>query len=393
MAGAGIGADGEENKQIAATRPRRKELLADTIKHMLCHPEPYHPKASSAPDTDQDMSSHTVSMFLSVSKNSDPSSSSAESTYSYVSSSSNTHPFSSSSYNPRSELHSRYTSDASTRAPSMRDAELLAVRHGSMSHIGLLDPSYSVFNNKERTGSVCFKTLYKVAVIMGDLMCDSEVINSLLSKFNLYRWRKRWGVTVLRARERLVGCLSEQKSRSIILQLARERVLISLTNSVVSETSGERILTQCRQLLEPRKCGIALSIFIPSQSPNHTLEAELRGIYDDWRRARKILEARGLYHGVRGTINGFAGLRWIGTNAGYHIDPCIATLSSRNGISDLLLFALMAYLWKLGVSYLSLEYEPLDSIDPDTPLYLIVPSRIREPRQVVAVAHVTNISL
>jgi lysylphosphatidylglycerol synthetase-like protein (DUF2156 family) len=331
--------------------------------------------------------------------------------------------------------------------------EWIAAQYGTMSHMGLLDPSYTVFVNEGRTGAICFKTLYKVAVVMGDPICHTEHTHSVLSELNKYRRRKHWDMAVLGAKEEVVRYYSQGRSRATILQFAKERVLNPLTNSVLSETSGKRILTQCPQLLDPHKGGTTLSIYIPSlQDPDYQLETDLRAIYNDWRAARNksrrpqafiteydpfLMPNLMTYIYTTGpdeTINGFAGLRWIGANHGYHIDPCIAAPGSRNRISDLLLFASMAYCRQLGISYLSLGYEPLESLEPtsgmspliahltqriyhhtfrrlpisgkrayfdkfkpdadqDAPVYLIFPSRIPEPRQVVAVAHIANISI
>jgi lysylphosphatidylglycerol synthetase-like protein (DUF2156 family) len=397
--------------------------------------------------------------------------------YSYMTSSSSNTQRASSSSDLRSETASRYTSDGSTesvphafsrppgnypdksrvvslsKTASIRDVERIAAEYGTMSHMGLLDPSYTVFVNEGRTGAICFKPLYKVAVVMGDPICHPEHTHSVLSEFNKYRQRKHWDMAVLGAKEELVRYYSQGRSRATILQFAKERVLNPLTNSVLGETSGKRILTQCRQLLDPHKGGTTLSIYIPPlQDLDYQLETDLRAIYNDWRAARNKSHKPQAFiteydpflmpnlmtyiytTGPDGTINGFAGLRWIGANNGYHIDPCIAAPGARNGISDLLLFASMAYCRQLGISYLSLGYEPLESLEPtsgmspliahitqriyhhtfrrlpisgkrayfdkfkpdadqDAPVYLIFPSRIPEPRQVVAVAHIANISI
>ncbi|KAL3492486.1 hypothetical protein BJX62DRAFT_202724 [Aspergillus germanicus] len=476
-------ARGRQKKQKSPRKttasPRRQELLADIIGRTLCQTEPYRPKRTPVSVFDQDAPADSgLSMWLSVPIPQNVSSS-AGSTYSYMTSSStssNTQPLYS-VYNPRSEKASRYTSDGSTEIVphtlshpgnnypaksrvvslsgrgSIQDVERLAIRYGSMSHMGLIDPSYSIFVNEERTGAICFKTLYKVAVVMGDPMCDPEHIHTVFGEFNQYRRRKHWDMAVLGAKGELVHYLSEGKSKSTILQFAKERVLNPVTNSIVNETSGKRILTQCRQLLDPRKGGVMLQIYIPLlQGPDYQLEAGLRTIYDAWRMARNNSHRPQAFiteydpflmpnlmtyvytTGTDGTINGFAGLRWIGANNGYHIDPCIAAPGSRNGISDLLLFASMAYCRQLGISYLSLGYEPLGSLEPtsdmppliahltqriyqhtfrrlpisgkrayfdkfkpdadqDAPVYLIFPSRIPEPRQVMAVAHIANISI
>lgn len=472
---------GRQKRQKTTASHRSQELLADTIGRTLCQLAPYRLKASPVSVSDQDVpadSGLSMSMWLSV-----PipqiTNSSAGSTYSYItssSSSSNTQP-ASSSYDLRSEPASRYTSDGSTESVpqafsrplnnysdksrvvslskpvSIRDVERIAAQYGSMSHMGLLDPSYSVFVNDERTGAICFKTLYKVAIVMGDPMCDPEHIHTLLSQFTQYRRRKHWDMAVLGAKEEVVQYYSKEKSRSTILRFARERILNPVTNGIVNEISGKRILTQCRHLLDTCKGGITLHLYIPSlQGPDDKLEAELRAIYDDWRAARNKSHKPQAFiteydpflipnlmtyiytTGPDGIINGFAGLRWIGANNGYHIDPCIAAPGSRNGISDLLLFASMAYCRQLGISYLSLGYEPLEYLEPTSemppliahltqriyrhtfrrlpisgkrayfdkfkpdddqtaPVYLIFPFRIPEPRQVVAVAHTANISI
>jgi lysylphosphatidylglycerol synthetase-like protein (DUF2156 family) len=119
---------------------------------------------------------------------------------------------------------------------------------------------------------------------------------------------------------------------------------------------------------------------------------------------------------------------------GYHVDPCIAAPGARKGVTDLLLFASMAYLRQQGVSYLSVGYEPSESLAgisglqgplapltdrlyqftfhrlpisgkrayfdkfrPDDaqsePVYLIFPSKLPRPRDVLAVAHAANIRL
>ncbi|KAL3453547.1 hypothetical protein BJX65DRAFT_264241 [Aspergillus insuetus] len=461
----------------ATASHRRQELLADTIGHTLCQPESYRPKTTPVSVADQDVpADSSLSMWLSVPIPQNINSS-AGSTYSYrTSSSSNTQP-PSSSYDSRSETPSRYTGDGSTesvpqgfprppsnypvksrvvslsKTASTRDVERIAAQYGSMSHMGLLDPSYTIFVNDERTGAICFKTLYKVAVVMGDPMCDPEHIHTLLSQFTQYRRRKHWDMAVLGAKEEVVQYYSKEKSRSTILRFARERILNPVTNSIVNEISGKRILTQCRHLLDTCKGGITLHIYIPSlQGPDYKLEAELRAIYDDWRAARNKSHKPQAFiteydpflipnlmtyiytTGPDGIINGFAGLRWIGANNGYHIDPCIAAPGSPNGISDLLLFASMAYCRQLGISYLSLGYEPLEYLEPTSEMppliahltqriyqhtfrrlpisgkrayfdkfkpdddqtasvYLIFPFRIPEPRQVVAVAHIANISI
>ncbi|PKX90063.1 protein ergS [Aspergillus novofumigatus IBT 16806] len=315
----------------------------------------------------------------------------------------------------------------------LEDVERLATQYGQASHMGLLDPSYNVFVNGDRTGGLCFKVLNKVAIVMGDPMCDPAQISTVLDEFNCYRRRQRWDVSLLGAGEMLVRYAKARNKKWTVLQFGKERVLNPLTNEVIHETNGKRILTQNRQLLNASKGGITLHIYSPSLETDYELEMELCAIYDEWRMARNK-SGNFKPSSQNGKVNGFAALRWIGGKNGYHVDPCIAAPGAPKGISDLLIFASMAWLRQIGVSYLSFGYEPSDSLaevsgmpgplahltrqiyrytfqrlpiggkktyfgkfkpdeEQDSPLYLIFPSKIPEPRHVIAMAHVANISI
>jgi len=63
-----------------------------------------------------------------------------------------------------------------------------------------------------------------------------------------------------------------------------------------------------------------------------------------------------------GIPNGFAALRILGSNKGYHLDPYVALPGAPKGITDLLLYGAMALLNTAKVTYLSLGYEPLDDL-------------------------------
>ncbi|KAG2009353.1 hypothetical protein GB937_007756 [Aspergillus fischeri] len=336
--------------------------------------------------------------------------------------------------------------------PSVDEVERLATQYGQASHMGLLDPSYSIFLNGDRTAGLCFKVLNKVAIVMGDPMCDPSQISSVLDEFNRYRRRQRWDISFLGAGEALVSYTRARNKKWTVLQFGKERVLNPLTNEVILETSGKRILTQNRQLLNPSKGGITLHIYTPSLETDYELETELCAIYDEWRIARNksgklqafiteydpfLMPNLMTYiytRGQNGKVNGFAALRWIGGKNGYHVDPCIAAPGAPKGISDLLIFASMAWLRQIGISHLSFGYEPSDSLaevsgmpsplahltrqiyrytfqrlpiggkktyfdkfrpdeEQDSPLYLIFPSKIPEPRPIIAMAHVANISI
>lgn len=318
--------------------------------------------------------------------------------------------------------------------------------------MGLLDPSYRVFINDQGTAALSFKVLNKVAVIMGDPMCEPAQIPSLLKDFKHYRRRKRWGMSVLGVTGELAQYASITKKWTM-MQFGNNRAFNPMTNEVIHETGGKRILTQNRQLLNSTKGGITLDIYAPSlHGTDCKLQAQLIAIYDSWRVARNtsgklqafiteydpfLMPSLMTYIYTRdptGAINGFTALRWLGAKGGYHVDPCIAAPGARKGISDLLLFASMSYARQLGISYLSVGYEPseslgevsgmpapiarltdriyrytyhhltfggkkayLDKFKPDSkqdsPVYVIFPSRIPEPRPVVAVAHAANISI
>ncbi|GIK06626.1 hypothetical protein Aspvir_002276 [Aspergillus viridinutans] len=335
---------------------------------------------------------------------------------------------------------------------SFEDVERLATQYGQASHMGLLDPSYNVFVNGDRSGGLCFKVLNKVAIVMGDPMCHGSQISTVLDEFNCYRRQRRWDISFLGAGEMLASYVKARNKKWTVLQFGKERVLNPLTNEVILETSGKRILTQNRQLLNPSKGGITLHIYSPTLETDYELEMELCAIYDEWRMARNksgklqafiteydpfLMPNLMTYiytRGQDGKVNGFAALRWIGGQNGYHVDPCIAAPGAPKGISDLLIFASMAWLRQLGISYLSFGYEPSDSLaevsgmpsplanltrqiyrytfqrlpiggkktyfdkfkpdeEQDSPLYLIFPSKIPEPRPVIAMAHVANISI
>ncbi|KAL3428842.1 hypothetical protein BDV09DRAFT_181375 [Aspergillus tetrazonus] len=335
-----------------------------------------------------------------------------------------------------------------------QDAERLALEYGLPSQMGLLDPSYSIFINEQRSGGVCFKIFNKVAVVLGDPLCHATQISALMAEFRLYRRRKRWRVSFLGAGKGLVEySTSAKEGTSTILQFGHNRVLNPLTNEVIHETSGKRILTQNRQLLNSSKGGLSLDIYAPSaQGTDYRLEWELSTIYHDWCIARNATKKPQAFiteydpfliptlmtyiyaRDSHGRVLGFAALRWVGMKGGYHVDPCIAAPGARRVITDLLLFASMAYLRQQGVSYLSVGYEPSESLAgisglwgplapltdrlyqftfhrlpisgkrayfdkfrPDDaqsePVYLIFPSKLPRPRDVVAVAHAANIRL
>lgn len=328
--------------------------------------------------------------------------------------------------------------------------EGLFSRYGRVSHMGILDKSYSFFVNQARNGALYFKVHNKVAIVGGDPLCEPTLYTPLLDEFEQYRKEFGWKLAFMGASDHFVSYALTRKWASI--QFGQERVLNCLTNPILLEQSGKRLITQNKQLLSEQKGGISLGVYIPTQGENLVLQRELVGIYDDWRNNRNtnretqafitVYDPFSLPHlmtyiytrGPDGVANGFAALRKIGADEGYHIDPCIATPGAPRGISDLLIFAAMALLNQAGIEYLSFGFEPLeelgsvkgmskpiekitrsvyrhtftrlpitgkkaynDKFKPDqdrgSGLHIIFPGGMPSPRYMAAMAHMANISI
>ncbi|KAL4903344.1 hypothetical protein BDW74DRAFT_156209 [Aspergillus multicolor] len=451
-------------------KPRGKALLADTIGPSLCQRQSSLARdqtASVAPHALDPSSSFDrkspASQWLTVPGQQLPGSATTSSETLTTESHNETALFNRSSPPSESDRSSKSSNSSKpARIVSLggrameQDVARLASEYGLPSQMGLLDPSYTIFVSEGGHGGLCFKVLNKVTVVMGDPMCHPSQIPALMGEFKLYRRRKGWRMAVLGAGESLVQYYTSRKRKSTILQFGYNRVLNPLTNDIIHEKSGKRLLTQNRQLLNLNKGGLTLAIYTPSlDGTDYKLEWGLSSIYHEWCIARNskasssnkpqafiteydpfLMPSLMTYIYARdkeGTIVGFAALRWAGLKDGYHLDPCIAAPDTKQkGITDLLLFAAMAYLRQLNISYLSVGYEPSDSIPehsttplahltdilyrytyqrlplsgkkayfdkfrPDEeqsePVYLIFPSRVPRPRDVVAVAHVANIRI
>ncbi|KAH8689087.1 hypothetical protein BGW36DRAFT_391741 [Talaromyces proteolyticus] len=333
---------------------------------------------------------------------------------------------------------------------AMKALEVLFVRYGRVSHMGILDKSYSFFINKAHTAALYFKVRNKIAIVAGDPLCPPQHYSSLLAEFRKYRKAFGWGISFMGASDTFAAYAREKEWATI--QFGTERVLNPLTNPVLHEQTGKRIIVQNKQLLHPTKGGNTLGIYIPSQGEDPVLQRELVGIYDAWRSERNNSGETQAFitvydpfslpqlmtyiytRGPDGAANGFAALRKIGANHGYHIDPCIATPNAPKGISDLLIFSSMALLNQVGIDYLSFGFEPCeelgkisglskpiegitrkiyrhtfprlpitgkkayhDKFRPDenqgSGLHLIFPSGSPGPKDMAAMAHMANISI
>lgn len=328
----------------------------------------------------------------------------------------------------------------------------LAGQYGHVSHMGILDPSYRFFINGARTGALSYKLQNQVCIVAGDPLCDPAMVPDILHEFKLYRKRRRWGIVIMGASE--VFMKYARQSGWTAMQFGVERVLNPMDNDILMERHGKRIITQNKHLLDPKKGGISLGVYIPSVRTDPILQRELMQIYNSWRHMRSETN-RGksqafitvydpfclpdlmtfIYaRGANGAAMGFAALRRIRDNRGYHLDPCVAAPWAPRGISDLLTYASMALLKKLGISTLSFGYEPLHSLGEmmgipsgverlirrvhhytfrrlplagkkayhdkfrpderqDAGVYLVFPGGVPGLRQVLAVAHVAHISV
>ncbi|GES62957.1 uncharacterized conserved protein DUF2156 [Aspergillus terreus] len=327
----------------------------------------------------------------------------------------------------------------------------LARQYGHVSHMGILDRSYIFFLNKARTAALAYKVQNQVAIVSGQPLCPPEMFTEVLDEFNRFRKSFGWSVVFMGADDDFAGYACRR--RWTTMKFGVERVINATDNDLLMERTGKRLITQNRQLLSPSKGGITLGIYVPSQQEDPGLEKDLQDLYDAWRTQRNetnttlqpFITVYNLFDFASlmvfiysrrpdGRLNGLAALRWMGAQQGYHLDPCIAAPGAPKGISDLLAFAAMSLLKQLNVSYLSLGYEPLQTLgevngialpferiaravynhsvqhlpvggkkayhdkfrpDPDleSGLYMVFPFGVPGPRQVVAIAHMANIRI
>lgn len=333
---------------------------------------------------------------------------------------------------------------------AMAALESLVDRFGRASHMGILDKSYTFFVSRARDAALYFKVKNKIAVVGGNPLCEPALFPEFLAEFTEYRKQFGWGISFLGASDELLNYAKEKKW--VTMHFGVERVLNPLTNPVLLEYSGKRIIRQNKQLLDPRKGGITLEVYSPAMAKCPQLQEQLVTVYDAWRVHRNQTGVPQTYitvyepfalpdlmtyiytKGRDGKPNGFAALRKLGANKGYHIDPCVAAPGAPRGITDLLTFAAMALLNTAGISYLSFGFEPLrdlgeitgmatpmarltrtihrqvfrglrvggkkeyhDKFRPDelqqSGLHLVFPSGVPGPRHMAAIIHLANISV
>ncbi|KAK4545235.1 hypothetical protein LTR36_003415 [Oleoguttula mirabilis] len=254
----------------------------------------------------------------------------------------------------------------------------LISQYGRVSHMGILDKSYTFFITKDRTAALYYKIKTKVAVVGGDPLCPPHLFPFVLAEFE--KFRKKWGLGLafLGAGQTFVDYARTQKYTTMCF--ACERVLNPMTNPVLHSNAGKSITRTARILLDPKKDGLTLAVYAPALGKNAVLQQQLVNVYEAWRNARNDSGRPQAYITVYdpfalpelmtyiytsdrdGLPNGFAALRILGAEQGYHLDPYVATPGAPKGITDLLIYGTMSLLNTARISYLSLGYEPLDDL-------------------------------
>ncbi|KAG9230410.1 hypothetical protein BJ875DRAFT_472301 [Amylocarpus encephaloides] len=254
----------------------------------------------------------------------------------------------------------------------------LILTYGKVSHMGILDKSYSFFVTKDRQAALYYKVKDHIAVMGGDPLCPPERYSDLLSEFEKWRKSLNLGIACLGAGEEFA--VFARRNKWVTMCFATDRVLNPMTNPVLHSNSGKSIARNVKKLLDVKGAGIKVEAYTPTLGRDMQLEEQLLNVYDEWRDDRNnnrkgqayitVYDPFGLpdlmtyvyTRGFDGVPNGFAALRTLGSNSGYHLDPYVASPGAPKGITDLLLYSTMALLNTAKVSYLSLGYEPLDKL-------------------------------
>jgi hypothetical protein len=328
----------------------------------------------------------------------------------------------------------------------------LICRYGRVSHMGILDKSYTFYITKDRRAALYYKIKNKVAVVGGDPLCPPELFDHVLTEFGKYRKKWSLGLAFLGAGQVFVDHVRNYKNKYTTMCFAYERVLNPMTNPVLHSSQGKSITRITKNLLDPKKEALTVAVYTPALGKNAALQQQLVIVYDAWRDARNNSGKPQAYITVydpfalpdlmtyiytkdkEGTPNGFAALRILGAEKGYHLDPYVSAPTAPKGITDLLIYATMSLLNTAKISYLSLGYEPLqdlgeirgipkffqgisrkvhkriwdglhvagkknyhDKFHPDdtqqSNLYIVFPHGIPSLRQMSAIVHVANIRM
>ncbi|RMJ15475.1 hypothetical protein CDV36_004869 [Fusarium kuroshium] len=253
--------------------------------------------------------------------------------------------------------------------------------HARTAHMGILDPAYKVFTSDQGLGALLYKLQSRTAVVAGDPLCTVEHQTALLEEFAIFRKRQGLGLAFVGTSEEFAQYAHQQGWTT--LRFGSERVINPLTNKVLRNQASKRMISQNRMLLDPKRGGTSLKVYCPSiTGVDASLEYRLQQLYDDWRQERNHKCGKDLQAFVTiydlfsypastlflyttdkdGSITGFATLRALGAQNGFHIDPFIASSTAPRGITDLLIVTAMQILKHADIGYLSLGFEPASDI-------------------------------
>jgi lysylphosphatidylglycerol synthetase-like protein (DUF2156 family) len=116
---------------------------------------------------------------------------------------------------------------------------------------------------------------------MGDPLCEPHWFTNVLAEFKEYRKRSGWSIAFIGASE--VFTEYAKGHGWTTMQFGTERVLNPMTNDVLNERAGKRIIVQSKQLLNPSKGNVSLGLYVPARGEDLDVQRELVRIYDSWR--------------------------------------------------------------------------------------------------------------
>lgn len=274
---------------------------------------------------------------------------------------------------PKNDGHT-YTLD---HFVALQALNCLIEEHGRISHMGILDPSYSFFMAQNRRAALYYKVRNKVAVVGGNPLCEPSLWSYLFQEFAAYRKKHGLGISYLGATGDFSRYAFDQKGW-VSMRFGTERALNPMTNEILLNGDSKRMVKQIKALLDPKRGGMSIHVYTPHERPDYYLQNQLVEVYEAWRNQRNesgkaqayitVYEPFAIPHLMlyvyctdpTGKPNGFAALRRV--KGGYHLDPYCAAPDAPNGTSDLLIYASLAILNRAGVSYLGLGYEPTSEV-------------------------------
>jgi hypothetical protein len=159
--------------------------------------------------------------------------------------------------------------------------EELIGSYGRVSHMGILDKSYTFFITEDRKAALYYKVKDKIAVVGGDPLCDPTRFPQVLSEFEKYRKKQGLGIAFLAAGD--IFFQYARKENWTTMCFATERVLNPMTNPVLQGTAGKSIVRTTKNLLDPKKEGITIEVYTPRLGKNPRLQQQLVDVYEEWR--------------------------------------------------------------------------------------------------------------